>query len=133
MAKWCAIEFLNYQYNGCTPLIYAHNLYLNGELVTDLVIPDGVTSIGRIAFAYCTCLTSVTIPASVTEIGVGTFYNCSSLTSVYCKAIVPPSGAYFGNASATFSAVLYVPTGCKEAYAAANGWKEFTTIEETQF
>ena len=133
IAKWCAIEFPHYMTNGCTPLIYAHNLYLNGKLVTDLVIPDGVTSIGESAFAYCTCLTSVTIPSSVTEIGAGTFYKCSNLTSVYCKAIVPPSGAYFGNGSTTFSAVLYVPTGCKEAYAAISGWKYFTEIIETQF
>ena len=37
------------------------------------MIPDGVTSIGRYAFEYCSGLTSVTIPYSVTEIGVGAF------------------------------------------------------------
>ena len=45
------------------------NLYLNGTLITDLVIPDGVTSIGDGAFYGCSGLTSVTIPDSVTSIG----------------------------------------------------------------
>ena len=40
LSAWCGISFGNYSAN---PLCNAHNLYLNGELVTDLVIPDGVT------------------------------------------------------------------------------------------
>ncbi len=74
IATWCSINF------GSNPLIYAHNLYLNGELVTDLVIPDSVTSIGSRAFSDCTSLASVTIPNSVTEIGIGAFSGCSGLT-----------------------------------------------------
>ena len=48
LAAWCKISF-----GGCcstNPLTYAHNLYLNGELVKDLVIPNSVTSIGNSAF-----------------------------------------------------------------------------------
>ncbi len=79
IAKWCAIDFYYYDSN---PLYYAKNLYLNGELVTDLVIPDGVTSIGDDSFYSCSSLTSVTIGNGVTSIGYDAFYNCSSLTSV---------------------------------------------------
>ena len=76
---WLAIDF-----DGSTanPLYYAGNLYLNGELVTELVIPDGATSIGRFAFSGCTSLTSITIPDSVTSIGDSTFYNCDFLESI---------------------------------------------------
>ena len=49
----------------------------------DVVIPDGVTSIGDRAFWNCTGLTSVTIPDSVTEIGDYAFGNCTGLTNVY--------------------------------------------------
>ena len=48
----------------------------------DVVIPDGVISIGDGAFAYCGSLKSVTIPDSVTSIGEWAFYNCNSLESV---------------------------------------------------
>ena len=50
--------------------------------LTSVTIPDSVTSIGYRAFICCTSLTSINIPESVTEIGEGTFWCCSSLTSV---------------------------------------------------
>ena len=70
---WCKISFVDGISN---PLYYAHNLYLNGELVTDLVIPDSVTSIEAGAFIGCNKLTSVTIPDSVTKIGGRAFEYC---------------------------------------------------------
>ena len=79
LAAWCGIGFNTSDSN---PLSYAHNLYLNGELVTDLVIPDSVTSIGWYAFYDCDGLTSVTIGDSVTSIGDDAFRGCSGLTSV---------------------------------------------------
>ncbi len=75
----CKIKFGNYLSN---PLNYAKHLYINGQEVTDVVIPNGVTSIGYYAFYNCTGLTSVTIPNSVTSIGEYTFSGCSGLTSV---------------------------------------------------
>ena len=70
------------------------NLYLNGTLITDLVIPDGVTSIGDGAFDGCSGLTSVTIPDGVTSIGDGAFYGCSGLTSVTIPDSVTSIGSY---------------------------------------
>ena len=48
----------------------------------DVVIPDGVTSIGDFAFASCKSLVSVTIPDGVTSIGRFAFSSCSSLRRV---------------------------------------------------
>jgi len=48
----------------------------------NVIIPDGVTSIGRKVFFECKSLISVTIPDSVTSIGIGAFSGCSSLISV---------------------------------------------------
>ena len=50
--------------------------------LTNIVIPNGVTSIGDEAFSHCGRLVKVTIPNSVTSIGVYAFYRCSSLTDV---------------------------------------------------
>ena len=77
--SWCNISFSDYSAN---PLHYAKNLYLNGDLVTNLVIPEGVTSIGNYAFYNCSGLTSITIPNSVTSIGNSAFNYCSGLTSI---------------------------------------------------
>lgn len=79
IATWCNIDFAR---AGANPLCYAENLYLNGELVTDLVIPEGVTNIKNYAFCNYESLKSVTIGNSVTTIGVSVFDDCTSLTSV---------------------------------------------------
>ena len=49
---------------------------------TEVVIPEGVTEIGKYAFYCCTSLASITIPDSVVEIGETAFYGCTSLTSI---------------------------------------------------
>ena len=90
IAAWCNIAFSSYSSN---PLYYAKHLYVNNVEVTNLVIPEGVTSIGNFAFLGCSGLTSVTIPNSVTSIGDLAFQTCSGLTSV----TIPNSVTSIGN------------------------------------
>ncbi|MCH5212584.1 MAG: leucine-rich repeat domain-containing protein [Oscillospiraceae bacterium] len=78
LKKWCEINFVSESSN---PMVYAKNLYVDNEPVTELVIPDSVTSIGNYAFYGCK-LTSVTIPDGVTTIGTRAFYLCRNLTSI---------------------------------------------------
>ncbi len=82
ISNWCSIDFYVDEFIS-NPLYYANNLYLNGELVTELVIPDDVTEIKRNAFCNCTSLITVTIPDSVTSIDYSAFENCSSLKYVF--------------------------------------------------
>ena len=56
IAGWCGISFDNSYAN---PLYYAGKLYIDGQIVEDLVIPDSVTEIKAYAFSGCTNLTSV--------------------------------------------------------------------------
>ncbi|MBE6678180.1 MAG: hypothetical protein E7597_05240 [Ruminococcaceae bacterium] len=79
IAAWCGIEFIPSDSN---PVINAQNLYLNGELLTELVIPDDVTVINDCAFINCDSIVSVTIPDSVTSIGASAFKNCSNLVDL---------------------------------------------------
>ncbi len=79
LAAWCNISFSD---QGANPLNNAHHLYLNGAEVTDLIIPEGIASIGRYAFFGCSGLTSITIPEGVTSIGYDAFSRCTGLTSI---------------------------------------------------
>lgn len=80
IGAWCNINFEEYYYSN--PLAYAHELYLNDQLITELVIPDGVAKINNYTFYNCTSIISIFIPNSVTSIGYCAFYGCRNLTSV---------------------------------------------------
>ena len=88
LAAWCKIVGLD----NLMGLSLNNNLYLNGKLITDLIIPNGVTSIGDSAFERCSGLTSVTIPNSVTSIGWGAFNYCGGLTNI----TIPDSVTFIG-------------------------------------
>ena len=75
MTAWLNISFGD---NSSNPLYYSHDLYLNDELVTNLVIPNGITSINPYAFSGWLGLTSITIPDSVTSIGDYAFFGCTA-------------------------------------------------------
>ena len=91
IAAWCNIRF---SYNDSNPLTFAHHLYRDAyNEYTQLVIPQGVTTIGDYVFQDCTGLTSVNIPNSVTSIGEEAFSGCTNLANVS----VPNSLEYVGD------------------------------------
>lgn len=79
IGKWCQIKFYDTDSN---PLLYAGNLYLNGNLLTEVDIPEGIPKISDHSFCYCDSLIKVTIPRSVTSIGEEAFSGCENLMSV---------------------------------------------------
>lgn len=78
IAKWCTITFGD----GANNLFYSHQLFLNETKITNLIIPNGVTTISDYAFSGCSGLNSVIIPNSMNSIGNSAFAGCSGLTSV---------------------------------------------------
>ena len=108
-----------------------HYAFSRCSSLASITIPESVTNIGNYAFEGCSSLTSVTIGESVPSIGEKTFYNCSSLTSITCEATTPPTiGGTYTFDGVPISIPVYVPCGCVKAYKAANGWKDFTNIQE---
>ena len=79
LAAWAKHSFID---AASSPLYYAHHLYLNGELVTEVALPEGTEYLNSYSFAGCTDLVSVTIPARVSSIGLGVFYGCTNLQTI---------------------------------------------------
>lgn len=76
IASWCKINFEEYT---CNPLYYAHKLFLEGEEISDMVIPNSVKTISNYAFGACTSLKSVTFPSSLASIGRYAFHECNNI------------------------------------------------------
>ena len=92
LAAWCEVELggsLSYGVESSDLQIF-----VNGSLVTNLVIPDSVTKINDYLFADWTGITSVTIPESVKTIGVYAFNGCTSLTNTTIPDSVLRIGDY---------------------------------------
>ena len=95
--------------------------------LTSVTIPNSVTSIGW-AFYGCSGLTSVTIPNSVTSIGESAFYRCSGLTSVTIPNSVTSIGreAFYGCSGLTSVTIPNSVTSI--GYWAFNGCSSLTSV-----
>ena len=93
---WCNIVFSNYDSN---PMYCAEHLYMldeNNEYkeVTEITIPNSITSIGDNQFCGFDNITSITIPENVTSMGKYAFSNCDNLTSITIPESVTSMGKY---------------------------------------
>ena len=91
LVAWTKIGFGN---EKATPLYYAPALKLNDEEVTDIVFPEGITSISKYVFQHWKNLKSVVIGNSITSIGEGAFQYCPNLESVTIGSSVNSVGQY---------------------------------------
>ena len=92
VSSWCSINFEFATSNPlCTNICWPTNslgyLHINGELATDITIPNNITRIGKYTFLCCKSLTNVTIPNCVISIGEEAFSFCTSLKSI----VIPDS------------------------------------------
>ncbi len=133
LESWCKILIdMNEPYEeenpeGCSPLYYAHHLYLNGEEVKQLVIPNSVTDIGNFHFQNCWSLESVVIHDGVTSIGEKAFSNCRELTSVVIPSSLS-SIAYYAFQNCTNLA--HIELG-HESPPFFNDYNDFYALEST--
>jgi len=89
--------------------------------LTNIIIPEGVTSIGDWAFA-ASGVTNITIPESVTNIGDGACASCASLTAITVSANNPAyssAGGVLFNKSQT--ALLQCPAAQVGSYTVQSG------------
>lgn len=80
LSAWCQIDFED----ASSPVAAKSqcNLYLNGEILVDLVIPEDITEIKNETFNGCGALQSVTLHDKITSIGQSAFQSCTSLKNI---------------------------------------------------
>lgn len=164
VGQWCMINFevlhhdiaeAKIYYYSSNPMYYAENLYVNGELLTELNIPedvagvrsrafygydkltkvnvsDSVTSIGDYAFSDCTGIENVNLGNGIQGIGRRAFYNCSGITSI----TVPESVTYMANESFTgckIKTVNYNAIHCDVPQISGFIYSPFTSVPVETF
>ncbi len=76
-----------------------------GQL-TDIVLPQGLESIGNSAFLNCTGLKSVKLPDDLKEIGLSAFFHCSRLKEIHISGVRYLPGNAFAECGALERVVL---------------------------
>ncbi len=80
---WLGIEFENAGANPLCDVGIDHcNLYFNGERLTDVEVPEGITEIKPYAFYRCRGIIWTKMGAGVTKIGESAFAECTALSDV---------------------------------------------------
>lgn len=153
LEAWCNINFgpdpttMDVSSN---PLYYAHNLYLNGEKIKELVIPEGISeikicsfcgfsemtslhipnsviSINAAAFQECKGLINLDIPNSVTLISSYAFSDCEALTTVKLSENLKEINSYaFQNCTSLFSVII--PNSVTTLHSAFDGCTGLTYV-----
>ena len=110
---WLTAEFTGSQ---SIPFYYGADLYVNGELVTDLVIPNTVPVVKDYSFSYFKGLKSVTVSDGVKRIETNVFRECTNLTTVAISESVSwlGGGSFSGCSSLTD---IYIPSKIEALYA----------------
>ena len=96
--------------------------------VKQVIIGDGVTTIGGSAFSYCSSLTSLTIPNSITDIGSSAFSGCSSLTSVTIGNSVTEIGGYAFSGCSSLTSVTIGNSVTDIGSSAFSGCSSLTSV-----
>lgn len=104
--SWCKIifdvpygdEYYYYPSGLSNPLYYAQHLYINDQEITNLVIPNSITTINDYAFYCCSGITSVNIGDAVASIGISAFAGCFEMRSLRLGNSVSTIGenAFYG-------------------------------------
>ena len=115
IAWWCALDI-----KGCfsNPIYYAKHIYSDEDTeITNLVIPEGVTSIGHDAFYRCEGITSISFPSTLESIGASAFNSCTNIASVAISKDASIGESCFANCSGLTS--VTIPEGVETIGASA--------------
>lgn len=104
--------------------------FIGCKNLASIVIPKNVTTIESSAFSGCSSLKEIHFHRSDIKCGNNAFNDCSSLKSIFVHDTNVFDANLVFSAGTFMLATLYVPKGTKSLYQNANGWKNFSNIEE---
>lgn len=108
--------------------IIGRNAFSNCSF-TDVVLPQGITTIEDYGFASCTQLTSITISSTVSSIGSNFVSGRRmKLKDVICLAPTPPSLGAEPFEYVNTLEHIYVPSSSVDAYKSAENWRDFANL-----
>ncbi len=113
---------------------YTYDMFADCSGFTEITIPENITILGENSFNYCRNLTKVTLHANMSSIGRQAFHHCDKLTSIISCSFTPPACGEncFGWEDDMAVKTLYVPLGTRGTYKAADVWKNFGNIIESE-
>lgn len=103
-------------FGGCTKL-------------RDITIPNQIQEIRDQVFYGCSALEAITLPMGVKTIGSKAFADCTRLVDVTNLALTPQT---ISDDTFTTYGTLHVLKGLKGIYEAADGWKNFTIVDDAR-
>ena len=116
---WCAISFED-EYSN--PMTYAKSIYVGGELLSTIAVPEGITEIKSYCFTG-SMPRIIILPSSVTSIGASAFRGCTSLAGIYLHSGITSVGdsAFVSCSRLTiFTSHASAPEGFSENWNYAN-------------
>lgn len=109
------------------PIYQSERFYIDGEEVTEVIIPETISEIDAYTFVNCRNMTSVTFPKTLKTIGFQAFAQCTGLTSVKMESVEQIDGRAFENC--TGLSTVYLPDNLKSVWGFAfSGCSSMTNV-----
>ena len=114
--------YIAYKQNGLPVVAIADGVFKNSA-ISEIIIPEGIVSIGAGAFSGCTSLLRISIPSTLCYIGGGAFNGCDPRLSY----TVSDGVYYLGNESSPYTVVVGAVAGSVNEITVKDGAKIINT------
>lgn len=100
----------------------------NCTSLTNFVMPDTMSTVGKYVFSGCTSLTHITLSPITANIKQNAFYNCTGLISITINRSTVPSLSSNTLTGCSNLAAIYVPASAVSTYQGATNWTAYSSI-----
>lgn len=126
---WGGNNFTSIKFPSTLKIIESDAFVNCWRLSSPIVFPEGLISIGEMAFCGCDGIPSIELPSTLQSIQSSAFGGCYYISNITCHSTEPPliqSGAFDGVAKDNFT--VEVPENAVTRYKADSEWGQFRRI-----